>query len=71
MPKIKIHIHRSIKFLKVNFPQILPFSNMNLSFFLSLMNLVAVMASVEEPNSKQKQNSKTRRPDSGYFELVP
>jgi hypothetical protein len=72
MPKIKIHIHRSIKFLKVNFPQILPFSYMNLSFFfLSLMNLVAVMASVEEPNSKQKQNSKTRRTDSGYFELVP
>jgi hypothetical protein len=37
-PKIKIHIHHSIKFLKVNSPQIMPFSYMNdeslLSFFL-------------------------------------
>jgi hypothetical protein len=36
----------------------------------SLMNIAAVMVSVEEPNSKQKQNGKTRT-DGGYFEQVP
>jgi hypothetical protein len=37
----------------------------------SLMNLAAVMVSVEEPNSKQKQNSKTRRTDKLVFRTSP
>jgi hypothetical protein len=36
-----------------------------------VMNLAAVMVSVAEQNFKQKQNSKTRRADSWYFEQVP